>query len=336
MTNSTLLADPPRIPKPDEQILYVKPGAKVVLNCSCDLCQPLSEYIWTNGRLTFESSAYEVQGNVRVYLNVEQSRNAIQYRLTIDDFGPEDQGSYSCILSNAHGADSIVTEVRLMETPQVDGVLVNDNPSSIGVEFIGLEDSVNYLTCDATGLPEPKIQWFVNETALNDDQPFTLLNDNKTLFLIEVFDQSYAGKYSCTASNPMGSSTGELTLLYGNAPALSNQPPSTMNVEVGDRVALDCDITGYPKPTIDWYFNDRPLYTSEVSFVANLDHSGLYTCNASNTFGQLSSTTMVLVHGKPQFEVGSPEDTAIAVSKQQNVTLQCIATGFPKVSFDRV
>uniref|UniRef100_A0A1Q3FR61 Putative axon guidance receptor dscam n=1 Tax=Culex tarsalis TaxID=7177 RepID=A0A1Q3FR61_CULTA len=322
--------DPPRIPKPEEQILYVKPGAKVVLNCSCDLCQPLSEYIWTNGRLKFESSAYEVQGNVRVYLNVEQSRNAIQYRLTIDDFSAEDQGSYSCILSNAHGADSIVTEVRLMETPQVDGVLVNDNPSASGEEFIGLEDSVNYLTCDATGLPEPKIQWFVNGTALNDDQPFTLLNDNKTLFLIEVFDQSYAGKYSCVASNPMGSSTGELSLLYGSAPAFSNQPPSTLNVEVDDRVALECDISGFPRPSIVWYFNDRSLNTSEISFVANLEHSGLYTCSASNSFGQLSSTTMLLVHGKPQFKIEPPEDAAIAVSKQQNVTLQCIATGYPK------
>ncbi|XP_055635973.1 hemicentin-1-like isoform X2 [Toxorhynchites rutilus septentrionalis] len=321
--------EPPRIPKPDETTLYVRLGARVVLNCSCDLCQPLSEYIWTNGRLTFESSPYDLQDNARVNLNVDQTRNAVQYQLTIDNFGTLDQGSYSCILSNAHGADSIVTEVRLMQAPQTEGILIDDE--LVVPEFVGLEGSVRHLSCDAVGLPEPHIEWWFNGITPQNDRRFSLKNDNKTLWLMSNFDRTYSGNYTCVASNPMGSATSELLLHYGSAPYFPEPSNMLLNAEVGDRIALNCSVVGIPEPDTAWYYNGD-LMTKNRTFIATLEDSGLYTCNASNSFGDASAITTIVVYGKPQFGLSSPSDMALAVTKGKNISLECLAIGFPEPS----
>ncbi|XP_058823570.1 hemicentin-1-like [Topomyia yanbarensis] len=319
--------EPPKIPKVEDSTIYVQPGNTMTLNCSCDLCQPLSEYIWTSEQFTFESSPYDSQDNARVNLNVDQTRNAVQYQLTIENFNSTNQGSYSCILSNAHGADSIVLEVRLMEAPVIETVLVDDQPRA--VKSIGLEDSVHYLTCDVTGLPEPQIQWIFNGELVNNDHRFTLQNDNKTLRFVELFGPTYAGIYQCLASNPMGSSSKDLLLRYGSSPRFTTLPQASLNVTVGEPLSLDCPVAGVPTPEVTWYFNEQPLQKT-VPFATTLDDSGIYECRANNTFGQLSAVTTVLVYGKPQFVPGPSEDTVVFVSRGKNVSLECAANGFPK------
>ncbi|XP_055546342.1 hemicentin-1-like [Wyeomyia smithii] len=320
--------EPPKIPKLNDTILYVQPGETVTVNCSCDLCQPLSEYIWTSDQFTFESSPYETHNNARVSLNIDQTRNAVQYQLTVEHFSAADQGSYSCILSNAHGADSIVVETRLMEAPTVEGILVDDEVTS--VEHVGLEDSIHQLTCDSTGLPDPQVFWLLDEKKLNSTDPrFSLRNDNKTLVFIEHFTQDHAGIYQCLAVNPMGTFTSKLVLRYGSSPIFLKTSPTVISAQIGKEISLDCRTSGVPEPKLSWHFNEEPLNKS-MPFEATLEDSGIYTCTASNTFGQQSFTTTVVVYGKPQFLLGPPEDTAIAVSRGKNVSLECTATGFPK------
>ncbi|XP_062562795.1 hemicentin-1-like [Armigeres subalbatus] len=317
----------PKITKPTEKVVYVEPGSRVTLNCSCDLCQPLREYIWTSAKLTFESNPYDVQGNARVNLNIDQTRNAVQYQLTIDNFGPADQGSYSCILSNAHGADSFVMQARLMIVPQVDGVLIDDELH--GTEFLGLKDSVEQLTCDTSGLPEPSIRWTFNKQSLNHDDRFKLLNDNKTVYLVEHFSESYSGHYECTATNPIGTSTGEVFLRYGSIPEFVTVPTDNILAEAGQPLWLDCQADGVPEPEIKWYFNDQ-LLEKVQPFNMTLHDSGIYECRATNKYGFTSASSTVIVYGKPELVFLSADDEVISVSRDENITLPCAATGFPE------
>ncbi|XP_053693670.1 hemicentin-1-like isoform X2 [Sabethes cyaneus] len=320
--------EPPKIPRPDNAIVYVQPGDKVILNCSCDLCQPLSEYIWTNERLTFESSPHDAQNNVEVSLNIDQTRNAVQYQLIINNFNPGDPGIYSCILSNAHGADSIVVEVRTMEAPYIDGILVDEK--FVDAEHVGLDDSIHQLTCESTGLPEPQIRWYFNRQIINKtDTRFSLVNDNKTLVFMEHFKQDHTGLYQCLASNPMATHMSELSLRHGSPPYFPRTSPTSISSRVGEEISLECHASGVPKPEITWYFNEQPLNRS-IPFEATLEDSGIYRCTASNAFGEQSSATTVVVYGKPQFLLGPPEDTAIAASRGENVSFECTAIGFPK------
>ncbi|XP_019553970.3 hemicentin-1 [Aedes albopictus] len=319
--------EPPKISKPTEKVMYVEPGSRVALNCSCDLCQPLKEYIWTSGKLTFESSPYDVQGNARVSLNVDQSRNAVQYQLTIDNFGPADQGSYSCILSNAHGADSFIMQARLMVAPHVDSILIDDEIQE--TEFLGLKGSVRQLTCDVMGLPEPSIQWTFNGQLLERDGRFKLLNDNKTVFLVDSFGESYAGQYKCIATNPIGMSTAEVTLRYGSAPVFSVVPSESILVEAGNQLWIDCQVEGVPEPKISWYCNEQ-LLDKAPPYNVTLDDSGIYTCRAANEFGISSASSTIIVYGKPEFVFHSDEDEVITVSKAEDVVLDCTASGFPE------
>lgn len=301
----------------------------MVLTCSCDLCQPLSEYIWTSGKLTFESSPYDVQGNARVRLLVDQTRNAVQYQLTIDNFGPADQGSYSCILSNAHGADSFVMQARLMVAPQIDGILIDNELQEL--KFVGLEDSVHQLTCEAAGLPEPLLTWTLNGRTLQEGNRYTLLNDNKTLYLNEKFDETYNGNYKCIATNPIGVSSGEISLRYGSPPVFVVLPKNNVNIDVGQQLSLDCLVEGVPDPELVWYFNDQ-LVEKDQPYKMTLGDSGIYKCMATNEFGQISASSTVVVYGKPEFSVNSTEDEAIVVSKEEDLFLDCKTSGFPEVS----
>ncbi|XP_058450901.1 hemicentin-1-like [Malaya genurostris] len=319
--------EPPKIPKPDDTTIYVQPGDTVTFNCSCDLCQPLSEYIWTSDQFIFESSPYDLRDNAQVNLNVDQTRNAVQYQLTIKNFSLANQGSYSCILSNAHGADSIVLEVRLMQPSSIEAVLVDDIPR-IG-ENITLEESVRQLTCDAIGLPEPQIQWLFNGRVVDQDHRFTLTNDNKTIQFNGMFGPVYVGTYQCIATNPMGNTSSEHSLQYGSYPRFTIPPPFSANVQVGESLSLDCQASGIPEPEVSWYFNNQPL-SKNLPFEATLEYSGIFECHAKNTFGHLSANTTVLVYGKPQFVLGPPEDTVISVSDGKNISLECGANGFPK------
>ncbi|EAT36338.1 AAEL011566-PA [Aedes aegypti] len=321
--------EPPKISKPSEKIIYVQPGSRVSLNCSCDLCQPLKEYIWTSGKLTFESSPYDVQGNARVNLNVDQTRNAVQYELTIDNFGPADQGSYSCILTNAHGADSFIIQARLMAAPHVDGILIDEQVHDS--EFLGLKDSVQQLLCEVVGLPEPSIQWTFNEQPLEEDSRFKLLNENKTIHLVESFGEIYAGHYKCIATNPLGMSTGEVSLRYGSVPVFLNVPMESVLVEAGQQLWIDCLAEGIPEPKMSWYFNEK-LLDKDPPYNVTLADSGIYECRASNEFGLVSASSTVIVYGKPEFLFHSADDEVITVSKEEDVVLDCTATGFPELT----
>ncbi|XP_055613324.1 hemicentin-1-like [Uranotaenia lowii] len=327
---STLLVqgeanEAPIIPKREDKIMYVVPGSRVTLNCSCDLCQPLSEYIWTNGgRLTFESSPYGTKDNARVTLNVDQTRNAVEYQLTIENFGSDDEGSYSCILSNAHGADSMVVVVQMMEAPRVDEILVDDEHGDR--EFLAL--GVETLTCDAGGLPEPQVEWFLDGSSVHGDQRFTLHHDNKTLMFLSPFDESYAGSYLCRAENPMGTAENEVILHYGSIPEIISSPEDVIQVQFGETVTLQCPVEGSPDPEVMWHFNESPL-TKDLEFMATWDDSGIYSCNATNKFGSVTTNMTVVIVGKPQFVDDSDDDLAVTVSKGQNINLECSAQGFP-------
>lgn len=89
--------------------------------------------------------------------------------------------------------------------------------------------------------------------------------------------------------------------------------------KVNSNLQLDCTARGQPPPTIDWYYNGEPVATSPSlgRFLVNPDwavrltannsltvqqltkqHSGQYTCRASNQNSEASANLHVLVEGE--------------------------------------
>ena len=71
---------------------------------------------------------------------------------------------------------------------------------------------------------------------------------------------------------------------------------------------LNCEVTGYPDPTVTWYKDGSLLATDDRVMVHNdsvvvinnafSTDSGIYTCSAANVAGNSSASTELTVLGK--------------------------------------
>ena len=127
---------------------------------------------------------------------------------------------------------------------------------------------------------------------------------------------SDAGKYRCVANNTASVQTRESRISVAEPPRITMQSHSgefsvgvDVNVAVGGRVALRCDVSGYPQPSITWTIgNGLPAVNSSmarftiqedgalivISDAATL-HSKRYTCTATNIAGETSKSSVVTV-----------------------------------------
>ncbi|KTG07076.1 hypothetical protein cypCar_00022924 [Cyprinus carpio] len=111
-------------------------------------------------------------------------------------------------------------------------------------------------------------------------------------------------------------------------------------VVAGEDASLECQASGTPPPLVKWQkgdldlgtvpFAEQDVYrgTLGIRGVQELD-SGDYTCVASNIAGAASAVVILQVGAAPTFSE-SPVD--ITASVGDNITLPCIARGFPKPS----
>uniref|UniRef100_A0A182PLL3 Hemicentin-1 n=1 Tax=Anopheles epiroticus TaxID=199890 RepID=A0A182PLL3_9DIPT len=322
---------PPVIKKPSETTIYVAPGASITLDCVCELCQPLNEYIWTSKQGSFESSPEQAINNVRVVLDNDQSRNAVHYRLTIDDFGPDNVASYTCIFSNRHGADAMILQLRMMVPPEVDALLLDGQTIAPGTRHHRERGQVHSLSYEVVGLPEPAVQWLRNGQELStSNEQLQLENDNKTVLFQAPFGESTQGSYECIATNPLGQVSSTVDLLLGAAPTVSSPAIDKVVAKVGETVTLDCTISGIPPPTIRWEpagaFSDptQNQQTVQVTYAS----AGLYRCTGANVYGTVEQIFTLETYGPP--EVKGPLDVALHFSANQNVLLECSGWGIPE------
>lgn len=120
------------------------------------------------------------------------------------------------------------------------------------------------------------------------------------------------GRYICTASNGQGSPAKKtVSLEVSFQPTVSADSPK-VGQKGGYLAKLICKATAYPAPSVSWIRNEKVLENSdniEISNTGNSNeqtisilqinkvdsqHYGLYTCKASNNFGN-DETTFELI-----------------------------------------
>ena len=118
------------------------------------------------------------------------------------------------------------------------------------------------------------------------------------------------------------------SLLYTVA-ALITQKPSSIVVEVGENVGLQCKATGLPKPTITWRRAFGSLARGKTSVddgkltirnIAKAD-SGDYACSAKNFLGQDFAVAQVTVFERLAFILTPP--LKVIVLQSSNLLLNC-------------
>lgn len=181
------------------------------------------------------------------------------------------------------------------------------------------------LECAASGYPVPQISWQKdggNDFPAAQERRMKVMAKDDVFFIVNV-KLVDMGVYSCTAKNVAGmaASNATLTVLGINLILIINalnslffhlliifciffvlEPPWFGNamydkqVKVGEEVVLECMSYGSPKPKIKWSKDGVPVLTSNRHFFtaedqllvimeANVDDSGTYECEISNSLG---------------------------------------------------
>lgn len=104
-----------------------------------------------------------------------------------------------------------------------------------------VEDGQITLDCNAQGSPQPKVNWYFGSRLLERD------GDGR--YLIPKANASMSGKYSCEATNVVGSATTDFYLEVLVKPRVKPYEKVVRALE-GDKARLECKFEGNPEPSV--------------------------------------------------------------------------------------
>ncbi|XP_061672486.1 hemicentin-1 [Syngnathoides biaculeatus] len=279
----------------------------------------------------------QVEGTMRYNLTWHRAGRAIRARsgrvrllsdssLQISDVRTQDAGEYRCVAANAHGDTSITVWLLVPEGPSV--VL---HPQR---QLFSRGDEIR-LVCSASGSPPPLLFWS-HGNAFLANRPRLSLHQNGVLTIKGATPED-AGNYTCLASNVAGTASQSALLTYAEVPIIK-VIQQVLLVAVGGDATLECQASGTPPPLVHWFkgkleVGSAPFVEQDVQRgslhirgVQEVD-AGQYKCVASSPAGTSSATVTLEVGAGPLFSE-APVDRAANVG--ENVTLPCVARGFPR------
>ncbi|XP_072464054.1 cell adhesion molecule CEACAM1-like isoform X1 [Notamacropus eugenii] len=181
------------------------------------------------------------------------------------------------------------------------------------------KDNVS-LTCQSDSQDVTDLVWFINQSSPVGDR-ISLSLDNRTLTIISVTREDQ-GPYECEIWNPVSRNRSEpftLNITYGpDTPVIV---PIEPNYPVGATLELSCSADSNPLAQYTWLFNGVQMTsTPQLSIPdVSLNHTGTYTCNASNSVTGLSSSKDVNITISEI--VSKPNITASSTNVLENTTL---------------
>lgn len=232
------------------------------------------------------------------------------------------------------------------------------------------------LDCVIVGQPEPEVIWYHDSRPVKESSDFQLLfqGDRCSLIIQEAFRED-AGEYKVIAINSAGEASSKCNLTItpvGDAEPATRpteekiapigSPPkfskllSDVLVSEGDRVILECSVTGDPTPDIRWLLNNQEIKTSdhykfthdkEGNVILEIEHvepddKGVYTVKASNPSGDAKCFAQLIVKSLRTTDAARKvhEEAKIAPAfkelfndrvcfENQSTKFECIVTGKP-------
>ncbi|CAM9592142.1 unnamed protein product [Lampetra fluviatilis] len=307
-----VVQEPPRaVVSPLNQTF--RAGGEVHIGCTAS-GYPAPQIVWTHNEMFIMNTGRHM---------VDQEGS-----LTIRDTVRRDAGTYGCLASNAAGTDKQTSLLIYTEAPKItvprEEILIANGDTSV-------------LECQATGVPEPVVQWYKGDLELKS-MPFLEIDTRHGTLTIQGTQELDAGDYTCEATNEAGDARATVSLDVGSGPVFS-QAPSDTTVEIGLNVTLPCLAFGYPEPRVTWQRADgrsltsrdprAPGATSQLQdgslYIAGawVDDEGLYVCEVENQFGKLEAQAYLTITGmvSPVIAVSPP---VVNVLEGQLLTLPCV------------
>nr|XP_053650237.1 hemicentin-1-like [Cherax quadricarinatus] len=250
-------------------------------------------------------------------------------QLTLPKVMKDDEGLYTCEVTNEAGVTKRTFRVDALVPPDIDTEQeVKFYQAAVGEPVV--------LECDATGDPIPEVTWFRNSNPVKSSSHIQLLKNNR-VFIITAAQEGDDGDYVCLASNLAGITEETFHLQVLVPPKVSGPEELTIAVVSGQPVSLECEVSGYPQPDITWTYENQELIPDDNVLINNnklsiesvvVDLAGKYQCQVVNSVGQAVKRFTLQVTEAP-FITGSGDEETVTVIEGDSASLHCVASGQP-------
>ncbi|XP_061532086.1 neural cell adhesion molecule L1.2 isoform X3 [Phycodurus eques] len=252
-------------------------------------------------------------------------------RLRFTNISESDGGEYQCLAENSQGKTTHTYTVAVEAAPYW-----TKEPVSM---LYAPGENVR-LDCQADGIPSPTIIWTINGIPLSstDKDAKRTLTDGGSLILKDV-NFGDTAIYQCKASNKHGAILSNTNVyVIKLPPQILTEDGNTYTVTEGQKVLLECDSFGSPKPKVTWHRGSasslladsriNPLTTGGLEiFNVTHDDEGFYMCSVPNTNLSISAQLEVL----NRTVILSPPQ-ALKVQPGQTGSFTCLSLVDPKLA----
>nr|CAI5864924.1 unnamed protein product [Callosobruchus analis] len=282
--------------------------------------------------------------------------------LTIEETFAEDSARYTCRAHNSAG-EAETTAVLSVKESEPEEILTPPTFTKSLQPAVAKESTSFQFECRVQGNPLPTVQWFKNGECIDNSPDYTLTYNNGDAVL--RFDKIGLGdkaEYTCKAVNQLGMAQSTANLVV--TPLEPTEAPkfivplSNVMARAGQKIKLECEVSGVPLPTLTWSHDGKPVRETRelklhqegtkatlIVFEAFPKDAGTYTVSAQNIAGEAVSTSCVSVKGRLPTETSDSEmasdlepvkpsiqlplsDTTI--KEGHRVRLDCVIVGQPE------
>ncbi|XP_045064759.1 neuronal cell adhesion molecule isoform X7 [Coregonus clupeaformis] len=264
--------------------LILAPMETGILTCRVN-GDPKPKITWSVNGVPIENSPKDVSRKVEddtvILSDVQTGSSAVYQCNASNEFG--------YLLANAF-VNVLAEAPRVLTPPNNVYQVITNNPA--------------LLDCASFGSPIPTITWFKDsQTSILNRDPY-MIHNNGTLE-INVAQPLNSGKYTCIASNNLGTKENHVYLEVKEPTRILAQP-EYMVVQRNRKAVFECKVKHDPTliPTMTWLKDNGELPDDE-RFVVDTDSltikdvtegdEGIYTCVMNTTLDQDSASAMLTV-----------------------------------------
>uniref|UniRef100_A0A1I7RWJ2 Down syndrome cell adhesion molecule-like protein Dscam2 n=1 Tax=Bursaphelenchus xylophilus TaxID=6326 RepID=A0A1I7RWJ2_BURXY len=247
-------------------------------------------------------------------------------QLYIDSAQLDDAGVYTCIGENEAGKATKNIVITMLDAPVV-VVPYQDVEAR--------ENETITLTCPVNDPSLYRMTWLKDDAVVTNSPTIQVSESGYTLHFSKVSARN-AGEYICEVANDAGETKATLNLAVLTTPHIQQPAPAMRNVAIRleERLSLNCNADGEPKPEISWLFDGQPIASGELlveKTIANVEnghlvvqnvstlHEGRYTCVAQNKAGRTEADVFVEVVVPPRLEL---PNEVVKVVQNKNLTIK--------------